>query len=289
MPGDDHRGAPSDRRGRARRRAHAPAGGRRLAGGAKGGERTEAIHDRRLRGHVRAPVPRPRCRHTASLARRRAPAWRTSPTSRHTACWARPRPREALAEGKNVQQLDDRALDRTASRESGARGGHEGRGGTPRGRAAGNMEAPSARLLPRRSARRTAPATGLTHRGDGPASRRLDRQATEDEALDADDPGRRADAQHYRDILAASLDYAVREGWLDANPLASVKRASKRQDHDRILRRDDFYDPDEIDRLLAHAPACSRKRSGCAAHTPACVCRARRWDCDGAPSTSRRA
>lgn len=56
----------------------------------------------------------------------------------------------------------------------------------------------------------------------------------------------------YRDILAASLDYALREGWLDSNPLASVKRASKR--HDRILRRDDFYDPDEIDRLLRHAP-----------------------------------
>ena len=58
----------------------------------------------------------------------------------------------------------------------------------------------------------------------------------------------------YRDILAASLDYAVREGWLDANPLAVVKRASKRHDHERILRRDDFYDPDEIDQLLRHAP-----------------------------------
>jgi integrase len=58
----------------------------------------------------------------------------------------------------------------------------------------------------------------------------------------------------YRDILAASLDYAIREGWLDANPLAAVKRASKRHDHERILRRDDFYDPDEIDQLLRHAP-----------------------------------
>jgi integrase len=58
----------------------------------------------------------------------------------------------------------------------------------------------------------------------------------------------------YRDILAASLDYAVREGWLDANPLAAVKRASKRHDHERILRRDDFYDPDEIDQLLRQAP-----------------------------------
>ena len=73
----------------------------------------------------------------------------------------------------------------------------------------------------------------------------------------------------YRDILAASLDYAVREGWLDANPLASVKRASRRHDHERILRRDDFYDPDEVDRSSGTPLACSRKRSGCAARTRA--------------------
>jgi integrase len=59
----------------------------------------------------------------------------------------------------------------------------------------------------------------------------------------------------YRDILAASLDYAVRERWLDVNPLAEVKRASKRHEHERILRRDDFYDPDEVDCLLRHAPS----------------------------------
>ena len=51
---------------------------------------------------------------------------------------------------------------------------------------------------------------------------------------------------------AAEVDRAVR--WLDANPLAAVKRASRRHDHERILRRDDFYDPDEVDRLLRHAP-----------------------------------
>jgi integrase len=58
----------------------------------------------------------------------------------------------------------------------------------------------------------------------------------------------------YRDILAASLDYALREGWLDSNPLASVKRASKRHERERILRRDDFYDPEEVGRLLKCAP-----------------------------------
>ena len=59
----------------------------------------------------------------------------------------------------------------------------------------------------------------------------------------------------YRDIFAASLDYCVRRGWLDANPLAHVKRSSKRLERQRILRRDDFYDPDEIDRLLQHTPS----------------------------------
>ena len=59
----------------------------------------------------------------------------------------------------------------------------------------------------------------------------------------------------YRDILVASLDYAVREGWLDSNPLATVKRASKRLERERILRRDDFYDSGEVDRLLKHAPS----------------------------------
>jgi integrase len=58
----------------------------------------------------------------------------------------------------------------------------------------------------------------------------------------------------YRDIFAAVLDY-VRRGWLPVNPLAEVKRTSKKHERQRILRRDDFYDRDEIDRLLQHAPS----------------------------------
>lgn len=58
----------------------------------------------------------------------------------------------------------------------------------------------------------------------------------------------------YRDIFAASLDYCVRRRWLSANPLDEVKRASKRLERLRVLRRDDFYDRDEVDRLLAQAP-----------------------------------
>jgi integrase len=59
----------------------------------------------------------------------------------------------------------------------------------------------------------------------------------------------------YRDIFAAALDYCVRRGWLEANPLAHVKRSSKRRERQRILRRDDFYDREEIDGLLAYAPS----------------------------------
>jgi integrase len=58
----------------------------------------------------------------------------------------------------------------------------------------------------------------------------------------------------YRDILGAVFDYAVRQRWLEANPLAEVKRSNKKGERERILRRDDFYDPDEVDRLLQHVP-----------------------------------
>ncbi len=59
----------------------------------------------------------------------------------------------------------------------------------------------------------------------------------------------------YRDIFGAILDYAVCRRWLPTNPLDEVKRTSKRHERERILRRDDFYDPDEIDRLLQHTPS----------------------------------
>jgi len=58
----------------------------------------------------------------------------------------------------------------------------------------------------------------------------------------------------YRDVLSAAFDYAVRKRWLDVNPLAEVKRANKREERERILRREDFYDTDEVGRLMGHAP-----------------------------------
>ena len=58
----------------------------------------------------------------------------------------------------------------------------------------------------------------------------------------------------YRDVLSAVFDYARRQGWIDANPLVDVRRSTRRQDRERILRRDDFYDPDAIERLLEQAP-----------------------------------
>ena len=58
----------------------------------------------------------------------------------------------------------------------------------------------------------------------------------------------------YRDIFAACLDYAVRQRWIPTNPLVRSSGRSKREQRERVLRRDDFYDPGEIDRLLQHAP-----------------------------------
>lgn len=55
-------------------------------------------------------------------------------------------------------------------------------------------------------------------------------------------------------MFAACLNYAVRQRWIPANPLAEVKRRSNRAARERVLRRDDFYDPDEVARLLSHAP-----------------------------------
>ena len=90
--------------------------------------------------------------------------------------------------------------------------------------------------------------------GEGPRSRRLDRRRRKTKPWMLVAPAAAQTRNEYRDILSASFDYAVRKRWLDANPLAEVKRASKREERERILRRDDFYDPDEIDRLLGHAP-----------------------------------
>ncbi|HEV2974524.1 MAG TPA: site-specific integrase [Solirubrobacteraceae bacterium] len=57
----------------------------------------------------------------------------------------------------------------------------------------------------------------------------------------------------YRDILGACFNYAVRQHWITHNPLAQVRRISKRADRERVLRREDFYNPQEVQRLLAHA------------------------------------
>jgi integrase len=60
-------------------------------------------------------------------------------------------------------------------------------------------------------------------------------------------PGTRNEA---RDILAACFNYAVEAGWIEASPMVKVKRTSMRATRERVLRRDDFYSPDEVARLL---------------------------------------
>jgi integrase len=58
----------------------------------------------------------------------------------------------------------------------------------------------------------------------------------------------------YRDLLRAAFEFARRRGWIDDNPMNDVGRASRRSDRRRILRREDFYVREEVDRLLTHAP-----------------------------------
>ena len=58
----------------------------------------------------------------------------------------------------------------------------------------------------------------------------------------------------YRDLVSAALDFAVRQGWIVENALEGQPRRGRKADRQRILRRDDFYGRDEIERLLTHAP-----------------------------------
>jgi integrase len=58
----------------------------------------------------------------------------------------------------------------------------------------------------------------------------------------------------YRDLLRAAFEFACRREWIDANPMDDVGRANRRRDRQRILRREDFYVPEEVDRLLAQSP-----------------------------------
>jgi integrase len=58
---------------------------------------------------------------------------------------------------------------------------------------------------------------------------------------------------HYRDVFSACLNYAVRQRWAPSNMLGEVKRSSNRAEREHVLRRDDFYNPNEIDLLLEYA------------------------------------
>jgi integrase len=56
----------------------------------------------------------------------------------------------------------------------------------------------------------------------------------------------------YRDLLWATFETAIGKGWLEDNPMRSVRRSSRKQERHRVLHREDFYDVDEVARLLEH-------------------------------------
>lgn len=55
----------------------------------------------------------------------------------------------------------------------------------------------------------------------------------------------------YRDLLSAVFAWAMRQRWVDRNPLDDVPRLSKKAYRMRVLRREDFYDRHEVRRLFA--------------------------------------
>jgi hypothetical protein len=80
-------------------------------------------------------------------------------------------------------------------------------------------------------------------------------------------PPSAATFNRYRDLFRAALSYAVRRKWIDANPMDDVSRRSTKAARQQILRREDFYVPGEVERLLHQAPALFQKAFWlCGAH-----------------------
>jgi integrase len=65
------------------------------------------------------------------------------------------------------------------------------------------------------------------------------------------DPASPQTRNKYRDFLGAAFDWAIEQKWLTSNAVDAVKRAGRRGERERILRRTDFYDRDEVTRFLA--------------------------------------
>ena len=87
----------------------------------------------------------------------------------------------------------------------------------------------------------------------------IKRRTTKRWALVAPASASAANRNSYQVMLGAVLDYAVRQRWLEANPVDQVRPVSMRGLRERILRRDDFYDPEEVNRLLRHAPGLAEE------------------------------
>lgn len=58
----------------------------------------------------------------------------------------------------------------------------------------------------------------------------------------------------YRDLLSSAFAYAVTKSWIHSNPFDNVPRPTVGSIREGTLRRIDFYDKNEVARLLAQAP-----------------------------------
>lgn len=58
----------------------------------------------------------------------------------------------------------------------------------------------------------------------------------------------------YRDVLGSAFAYAMTMSWIHSNPVDDVPRPATAGIREATLRRTDFYDRDEVARLLTQAP-----------------------------------
>ncbi len=181
----------------------------------------------------------------------------------------------ARTEGKNVEQIEVERWTAQPHRQYARRGRHQGRGRSLADELPGtwhHLRRGAYRVVPLNAqrAKSVTYAKAKELEADGWIVARRKRRLW---MLVA--PAAAQTRNEYRDIFSACLNYAVRQRWIPANPLVEVKRRSKREQRERVLRRDDFYDPSEI-----HQPA--HTRSACLRGSVLAVRRPRR------PSPPRR-
>ncbi|MGH2834457.1 MAG: tyrosine-type recombinase/integrase, partial [Solirubrobacteraceae bacterium] len=71
----------------------------------------------------------------------------------------------------------------------------------------------------------------------------------------------------HRTVLNSAFLWAIRRGYIEHNPMAEVPRRSTKAEQQRILTREDFYTPEQVQLLLQFAPSIREEACWlCGAH-----------------------